>query len=54
MCMPMPTTGPNDARRVVWALGAFFFYFSIFFNLFNPLARVSTPGLVFRPPSRAF
>ena len=25
------TTGPNDARRIVWALGEFFFIFIVFF-----------------------
>ena len=26
------TTGPNNARRVVWALGEFIFYFRVFFG----------------------
>ena len=31
-------TGPNDARRVVWALGEFFFFLRVFY-LFNDLHR---------------
>ena len=26
-------TGPNDARRVVWAIGKFFFFFLSSFNI---------------------
>ena len=30
----MTRTGPNDARRVVWAIGEFFIYlFRAFFNI---------------------
>jgi hypothetical protein len=32
-------TGPNDARRVVWALGEFFFISVVFFYLFNDVYR---------------
>jgi hypothetical protein len=37
-------TGPNDARRVVWALGEFFFLISFFFFVFNCIYR-STDAL---------
>ena len=34
------TTGPNDVRHVVWALGEFFFHFlRVFFFVFNDLHR---------------
>ena len=33
------TTGPNDARRIVWALGEFFLFFLRVFYLFNDLHR---------------
>ena len=33
------TTGPNDASRVVWALGEFFSFSSCFFLVFNDLHR---------------
>ena len=34
------TTGQNDARRIVWALGEFFFHFlRVFFFVFNDLHR---------------
>jgi hypothetical protein len=32
-------TGPNDARRVVWALGEFFFHFFRVFLVLNDVHR---------------
>ena len=33
------TTGPNDASRIVWALGEFFILFSSCFFVFTDLHR---------------
>ena len=36
----MTKTGPNDAKRVVWALGEVFFFFPCFFYILNDIYRV--------------
>jgi hypothetical protein len=51
--LPVSTpTGPNDARHVVWALGAFFF--TCIFYLFALLLPFASPQLMFQPPATLF
>ena len=42
----MRLTGPNDARRVVWAIGTCFFFFFCIFSILTNVSRLYSTGYV--------
>ena len=42
--MEMTKTGPNDARRVVWAIGKFFYISFVFFQTLTTLVYEYVTG----------